>query len=42
MKIGLKLMRPKEKKALTNGELFQFGKCVAQVFSNSPTKIKEI
>lgn len=23
---------------LTNSELFQFGKCVAQVFSNSPTK----
>lgn len=26
---------------LTNSELFQFGKCVAQVFSNSPTKIQK-
>lgn len=31
----------KKKNPLTNSELFQFGKCVAQVFSNSPTKIKE-
>lgn len=28
-------------KERTYSELFQFGKCIAQVFSNSPTKIKK-
>lgn len=30
------------KVTLTNGELFQFGKCIAQVFSNSPTRHREM